>query len=278
MKICKLLITVWVLFVWTDKALAGPLCLPSATGLQAYTAVGWTGGGDGQNNDTGCIFSTASIAPAVNQATSEHAQAYAMASYGINSASVSGDLTASGGTSNAFATSLWTDMISITGGTGTGEITFGAHLSGTFTDHTETNFTLAINQGAGGYFTGASTRGLYSGTPGGLTNFSQDVTLLYIFTYGVPFALTGRLDINGYENSLCCGGIEGQPPFSANFSHTAILDTVVLPTGALLNSLSGVSYPAQVTAVPEPATLALLSLGMAGLGFGRRKRGKKSPL
>ena len=269
-----LLIASFGLFLSIGTAVAGPICSPSALGLQAYAAVQWTGGGGGDNNDAGCVANGDSTSPVVNEALSTHANAAATTAYGVNAASISGSLTPAGGTANASAWSIWTDTILITGGTGAGEVVFGSHVSGSFTDHTTTNFTLAVNGGAGGNFTGFSTRLLYTEIPAWTPDFAYDVTLPYVFTYDVPFTLTAWLDLSGNLNSLCCGGIEGQPPFLADFSHTAVLDTVILPNGASLSGLFG-TYPALLNTVPEPATLTLLGVGLARLGFSRRKRTSK---
>ena len=57
---------------------------------------------------------------------------------------------------------------------------------------------------------------------------------------------------------------------TTDFSHTGTL-SLTLPEGVTYTSRSG-SFLSQVATVPEPSTLALLGISLAGLGFGRRKK------
>lgn len=239
----------------------------STFGLQTYTQINSLG-----QNAGGCIVggdlgSPNLGSPIFNEVSAFNAQAHSIVQFGINSASVSGNL----GHDDfdqvaANAWSIWKDEIWITGGAGTGQVTFGVHFSGTYTTYIQSEFDLGINIAADGSTpnsTFISTSQFPAVPLDGLGSLSVNLVLPYVFTYDVPFSLQGTLILSGVHFS------QGYP-FLADFLHTAILDTVILPAGASLNSLSGASYPAQLTEVPEAATLALLALGLAGLGFSRR--------
>ena len=131
---------------------------------------------------------------------------------------------------------------------------------------------MTCSNAAGGNFMGDSTSLRPIPAVGDVANFTADIVLSYIFTYGTPFTLTSWLNLSAHQDSNCCGGIPGHPPFSADFSHTALLNSVILPADAVLTSASGSAFPAQESAIPEPTSLALLAGAIAVLARIRRLR------
>jgi PEP-CTERM motif len=251
-----------------DRAEAA-LCVPTALGLQSYASAEYNGGD--------CLIGMDRHTPIVNAVSSQYATAYAKTLYGVNSASVTGIMPVGGtgaGYINASAWSIWKDTITISGGTGTGTVSFGTHVTGTYTDWTTMFFTMAVNDGAGGNFISTGHHFGVNPNPGGTASMAEDAVLSYVFTYNVPFTLTAWLDVSGFINSRCCGGTEAQPFFSADFSHTALLDSVILPGDAILDSASGSSYPVPMQSVPEPSTLALFGAGLLAARVRLRRKTK----
>ena len=200
--------------------------------------------------------------PVFNSASAGLSSAYAATSFGVNRASASRGGDATVGAANGdfgSATSTWTDQFVITGGTGTGLVTFGTHIDGT--------------TGSGGswffvFCQGVSCSGNNNSFPFSASSVSTDVTETLAFTYGIPFLLSGVLGVDaGHDAGAFVATF-------VDFSSTAILDEVILPDGAILSSESGKSYP--LSATPLPATLPLLAGGLGVIAVLARRRKQKA--
>ena len=265
--------------------MAGPLNMTEAgtsdmwtSGLLAYAGV--------NSNGRECVAYRDVIPPATDEPADVHAQAFAMASYGVNSGPLPGKFPLSGPGADTGAPHGWTDTNRPAGAPGTGGGNVDAHGTGMFAGHAGTALTSAINDATGNIMTadahgifgphGGGTSnppGTWGQNPGGSGNFPADEKFSPgNFTYDGPFAPTGSPGGQGRGDGNCCAGFDTPLAFSPHFSHTALLDSDIPQGDDTTNNLPGAADILRSSTVPEPASCVLLALGLAGLGWSRRKQ------
>ncbi len=78
-----------------------------------------------------------------------------------------------------------------------------------------------------------------------------------------------------FDESVTSFGGSTEAPFCGQCTRFLITDTVVLVGGGTSNGANGITNTFGLVEVPEPATLALLGVGVAGIGFSARRRKAK---
>jgi len=165
--------------------------------------------------------------------------------------------------------SKWSDTITFLGGTGSGTLTAYMLIDGTLGTVPAANpsesaeATLFFNFTAPyGYTQSAEYVADSSGstTITGGTFQNNVLSTVWTFDYNTPYDITSDFFLQG-----SFGGY-------GHFGDTLAL-SFDLPDGTMINSANGASYAigAPVT-VPEPGTIALFGIGLAGLGFSRRRK------
>ena len=116
----------------------------------------------------------------------------------------------------------------------------------------------------------------------GLGAFAAPMELQNVKLQNHGFAASQTVNLSGsfdvafmYDTLFTAGfymrGHTQETGGSFDFLNTAKITSVILPAGAVLTGSSGANYPTvQMTPVPEPATLLLVSSGAAAFGLRRR--------
>ena len=118
---------------------------------------------------------------------------------------------------------------------------------------------------------GGPSPGTLVGTVGNLSDsFLTNPSSIFDFPVSLPIISGARYWIQ----VTASGGSSAAWSTDIDYNGTGVPGEYILNSGTVYDIVNevGVAYQMQLSSIPEPATLALMSLGLVGLGFGKRRK------